>query len=346
MKAPAFWARPAGWSARALTPLSAAYRVGAAVRRQLASPRTAGIPVICVGNLVAGGAGKTPTAIAVMLRLRAAGANVHFLTRGYGGRTAGPAVVDLAHHTADEVGDEPLLLAAHAPTWVARNRPDGAVAARSAGADCLVMDDGFQNPTLHKDVSLLVIDGENGLGNGHVLPAGPLREPPGRALTRSQAVVLIGEDRTGVVGRIMDGRLPILAARLEPIGDTTWVRSGPLVAFAGIARPAKFFRMLERLGATLTAEFAYPDHHAFKPEDLMHMTEIASAAGAQLTTTAKDYARLPDEMREIVRILPVRLVWADEAAVDRILIPAIASDDGQPRLNEPDHDVPPVKHGS
>jgi len=213
MRAPEFW-HSDNWASRLLEPLGSVYAWAVARRLAEAKEYRPAVPVICVGNIVTGGAGKTPVCLALVERLRARGRHPHLLTRGYGGTEVGPRAVDSVRHDATRVGDEALLLAAHAPTWVARWRPDGAVAAVEMGADILVMDDGFQNPTMVKDLSLVVVDGGYGFGNGRVMPAGPCRESIRAGLARADAVVLIGDDRAGVACGL--GDLPVLRARLVP----------------------------------------------------------------------------------------------------------------------------------
>ena len=319
MRAPDFWYRQSGFAARLLSPVGGLYAAAGRLRVDRARPVRAGIPVICVGNLVAGGAGKTPVAIAVARHLIAAGLNPHFLSRGYGGRKSGPLRVDPAGHDARAVGDEPLLLAQEAPCWVARNRPAGARAAAADGAGVLVMDDGFQNPSLHKDVSLLVIDGEAGFGNGRLIPAGPLRERPADAISRASAAILMGDDTSGVGALLARHDLPVIRASIVPEGDTGWLRGRPVVAFAGIARPEKFFATLQKLGATLVARFAFADHQRIPTDEFMRMVELANGANAVLITTSKDHVRLPADSRPMVKVLPVSVAWEDEAAFAEVL---------------------------
>lgn len=323
MKAPRFWYRRPGIAAALLNPVGQLYDAAGRLRRGTTRPYRAGIPVLCVGNLVAGGAGKTPVALALAQILLDRGVGVHFLTRGYGGRERGPVLVDPQRHDAAAVGDEPLLLAGTAPTWVARDRARGAMAAGAAGAAAIVMDDGFQNPTLHKDLSLIVIDGESGFGNRRIIPAGPLREAPGRAFARADAAVIMGEDRQGLGVELAARGIPVLRARLAPAGPAEWLRGTPVVAFAGIARPAKFFDTLKGLGARMVADFAYGDHHPFQPEEIMQMVELAHDAEALLVTTAKDHARLPEEIRPMVKVLHVQVSWDDPAALARVLSPVL-----------------------
>ena len=227
MRAPGFWQKD-GLLPRLLAPASLCFAAGGWLRRRLASPQHVEAQVICVGNLVAGGAGKTPVAVAIGERLLARGATVHFLSRGYGGRERGPLRVEPDRHGAADVGDEPLLLARTAPTWIARDRAAGAAAAVTAGAGVIVMDDGFQNHTLRKDLSLLVVDGGYGFGNKRVMPAGPLREPLASGLGRADAVVLIGTDQCGVEA-MLPPSLPLLRAVLAPLCGNARRSTGPRV---------------------------------------------------------------------------------------------------------------------
>jgi len=318
MQAPGFWRR-GGMPAVLLAPAGALYALAGRLSRRLARPARAACPVICVGNLLAGGTGKTPAALALAERLGALGRRPVFLTRGYGGVARGPLLVDPARHGAREVGDEPLLLAAAAPTVVARDRAAGAVLAAAQG-DVIVMDDGFQNPRLAKDLSLLVFDGGVGLGNGRCIPAGPLREGLAAGLARADACLLIGEDATGLAPRLA-GR-PLLRAGLEPLDRALAGRR--VLAFAGIGRPEKFFATLRALGAELAACRGFPDHHVYRPAELAALRAEAAAAGARLVTTEKDLARLPPAERRDVTALAVRLVFADRDALDRLLQGALA----------------------
>lgn len=312
MRAPEFWARD-GVATRLLAPFGAAYAAAGRLRWATTTPWRAPIPVVCVGNAVAGGAGKTPVALDLAGRLAARGRAVHLLGRGYRGRLAGPVRVDPARHAARDVGDEALLLARAAPTWVARDRRAGVAAAHAAGADLVVLDDGFQDPAVAKALALLVVDGAYGYGNGRVMPAGPLREPLGRALARADAVVIIGD------GEADAGDRPMLRARLEPAIDLFDLAVGPVFAFAGIGRPAKFFAMLRRLGLTVAGTRAFPDHHAYTVDETMDVVETAHRLGARPVTTEKDLVRLPDDARLMVMAIPVALAWDDAAALDRLL---------------------------
>lgn len=316
VKAPGFW-YSGGPASVALAPLGAVWAAGASLRGVFGHPERVPLPVICVGNIVAGGAGKTPVTMSLAHRLPGA----HFLSRGHGGVETGPRQVDLERDDHLQVGDEPLLLARITPCWVARDRAAGARAAAEAGAACVIMDDGFQDPGLAKDVSLLVVDGHVGFGAGRCIPAGPLREPIERGLARAQAVVLLGEDRVGVT-RLLGG-LPVLRATLEPEAEAEALRGQRVMAFAGIGRPAKFFQTLEKLGAVLVEAKSFPDHHTYTPAEIGHLIAEAESHAAALLTTTKDYVRVPAHQREHIAVLRIAVAWADEPALMRVLAPAM-----------------------
>lgn len=319
MRAPDFWRRRGAPSAL-LAPLGAAYGAAAIVRRRLARPWRAAVPVVCVGNITVGGAGKTPLAIALCRHLEAAGMTPHLISRGYGGRTIGPCRIDPDRHGADAVGDEPLLLAAVAPTWVARDRAAAARAAEDAGAGCLVLDDGLQNFGLAKDLSVIAIDGGYGFGNRRVVPAGPLREPLGAGLARTNAAVVIGTDQAGG-GSLAAASMPVYAADMAPLAGPArdGIAGRDVLAFAGIGRPAKFHDTLRGLGCRLVATEDFPDHHPYGADEVARIVERAAAAGALAVTTAKDAVRLPRDARAMVRILEVELEWRDRDAPGRLL---------------------------
>lgn len=324
MRAPDFWHRPGGVLPELLAPLGWAYGAVSQLRFAAARPMQGPVPVLCVGNLVVGGAGKTPVALALGRRLAEKGSNVHFLTRGYGGRARGPLRVDPGRHDYQDVGDEALLLAERCPTWVSRNRPQGYKGAVEAGADAVIMDDGFQNPSLAKAVSLVVVDGEYGFGNGHVMPAGPLREPVDAGLGRAGALVLIGDDRAGVVDRVRrssHGDIPILRAHIRPDGEPINTDERPVIAFAGIGHPEKFFHTVRSAGYTLHATHPFPDHHAYSDREIEQLLGEAKAAGAQLMTTSKDAVRLERAVLGLVRVLTIDIQWEDEAVLDAALKP-------------------------
>ena len=317
MRAPEFWARD-GAVPRLLAPLSMI--AARATARRVARPGwRAPVPVLCCGNATVGGAGKTTLVLDVARRLARRGVAVHCLTRGYGGRVDGALRVVLGVHTARLVGDEPLLLAAEAPTWVGRDRAASARAAVAAGAQALIMDDGLQNPGLAKDLSLLVIDGAAGFGNGWVLPAGPLREPVSAAASRCRAAVLIGADWAGALAQLPPG-LVVLRAALRAEEGFAGRR---VLAFAGIGRPGKLAETLAAVGAEVIRLRPFPDHHAYARAELDRLLAEARALGAELVTTAKDAVRLPPGYGEQVRVSGVRLVWEDEAAVEGVLREAV-----------------------
>ena len=313
---PAFW-QHGGWQTSVLWPME--FLTAQLTARRVAKPGwMAPVPVICCGNATVGGAGKTPLCLDILTRLRARGRNVHALTRGHGGRTSGALRVDPAHHGADVVGDEALLLAALAPTWVGADRALAAQAAIAAGARALIMDDGLQNPTLHKVFSFLVIDGAAGFGNGRLLPAGPLREPVAAAAARCQAAVLIGSDFMGAIDTLPH-QLPVLRARMVPGRAMRALARKNVVAFAGIGRPAKFFTTLTQAGVVLAAEIAFPDHHAYTAATLDGLRAQAASLSCRLVTTTKDFARIPRAWRHGITPLDAALAWDNEAAFDALL---------------------------
>ncbi|MGD9966498.1 MAG: tetraacyldisaccharide 4'-kinase [Hyphomonadaceae bacterium] len=320
MRPPEFWSanaqgRDAARTLRfLLRPVSWAYAVLAGRRMRSTAPRHAPVPVICIGNLTVGGAGKTPLARAIRAKL---GPHAHTLSRGYGGRAVGPLRVT-ADMDAREVGDEPLLHARDGPAWIARDRFAGAMAAAQAGAHVIIMDDGFQNPTLAKDLSIIAVDPGYGIGNGEVFPAGPLRERLSNGLERADAIVMLG-DLTEDASWLNDFQKPILFARLAP---STPPPRGRLLAFAGLARPEKFFDTLEAAGGEVVDAVPFADHHPYTEDDLRLLAQIARERDdAQLITTEKDAARLSPEWRARVAVLPVVAKFDDETALDALLAP-------------------------
>lgn len=310
---PAFW-RCDGLLARMLSPLGAV--TAAATAWRVARPGwRAPVPVICCGNVTIGGAGKTTLALDLGARLIARGRGLHFLLRGYRGSVRGPHRVAPAD-TAAQVGDEALLLAAVAPTWVGADRVASARAAVAAGAQVLVMDDGLQNPSLHKDLSLLVVDGAFGFGNRRLLPAGPLREPVAAAASRCQGAVLIGPDKTGVAAVLA---LPVLRARLRPDPEIARWTGRRVYAFAGLARPEKFFTMLAEAGVSLAGSLPFPDHHAYTSGELDRVLAEAGRREAVALTTPKDAVRLPAAYRDRIGVVGVSLAWDDPAALEALV---------------------------
>ncbi len=315
MRAPRFWV-DGGWPARLLSPFGL---ITAAItaRRVAHAGWQAPIPVFCCGNATVGGSGKTTLALDLLQRLQAMGANPHALLRGYGGKTLGPLRVDPASQDAALVGDEALLLAEAAPTWVAADRAAGAKAAAAAGAGAIVMDDGLQNPGLTKTSSLLVIDGGFGFGNGLLLPAGPLREPVATAAGRCEAAVLIGLDETGALARLPPN-LRVFHARLVPALDHL-DQAARYLAFAGIGRPEKFFAGLRQAGLHLVATRSFADHHPYAEAELADLRREADAAGAVLLTTPKDRARLAIRDRDGLPVGGVGIAWDDPGQIDDLL---------------------------
>lgn len=320
MRAPGFWWRPParpGLLPRLLSPLGWLYAAGTA-RRLRQSGYTSQIPVICVGNLTAGGAGKTPTVIALIERLAARGHKVHVVSRGYGGRLTGPLRVEEARHTAEAVGDEPLLLSAFAPVWVAKDRAAGVRAAEAAGARVILMDDGFQNPAVMPSLGLVVVDAARGFGNGRCIPAGPLREPVATGLARAELMLTIGDAAAQTKFDAAWGPIatPRLRGQLEPLQMGMDWKGERVLAFAGIADPSRFFATLRAEGAELVRGEALGDHEALSETLLRRLEAEAAATGAQLVTTEKDAARLSPQWRAKVLTLVVRLRVDDWSAMD------------------------------
>lgn len=326
MKAPAFWSDPDAAAGRLLAPLGVL--VGAVTLARMGRPGArAAVPVICIGNPTVGGAGKTPAAQWIAGLLAARGRHPFILTRGYGGRLAGPLVVDPALHGAADVGDEPLLHARRFPTVVARDRPAGAALAVAGGADVVVMDDGFQNPALAKDLSILVVDGAAGLGNGRVLPAGPLRAPFAPQAARADALLVVGEGAAGealaaemrAAGRtVLHGRLVVEA------GTAAWLAGRDVLAFCGIGRPAKFAETLGAAGTRNAVLRSFADHHVYGTDDAERLLGEAERTGLPLVTTEKDAVKLRgspalDRLAAAARVVSVRLEVGDADAVGALL---------------------------
>ena len=316
MKTPQFW-QSNGVIPTILSPIASIYYAIHCSRIAKIEPVAVSKRVICVGNATVGGAGKTPTVIALAKILQEQGISPHVISRGYGGAITTPTQVNPDEHLAADVGDEPLLIARHAPCWVARRRQLAAEMAIIRGsADAIIMDDGLQNPTLHKDFTLMVVDGGFGFGNGKMLPAGPLREPLGVALVKSDAVLIIGEDTTGVTAALNSENceLPILRATIQPDESALATLKDKLViAFAGIARPAKFYDTLKQAGATIISTHDFADHHQFTASELSKLQSEVTTKNATLITTEKDHVRLPDSIKSEVLTLPISLRFDDKS---------------------------------
>jgi len=341
MRAPGFWWRPPGALARLLSPLGRLY--GAITLRRMRRAGTeAGIPVICVGNFVAGGAGKTPTSIALAALLARRGETPFVLMRGYGGSLAGPVEVDAAYHAAHAVGDEPLLMAHHARTVVSRDRVAGASLARALGASVIVMDDGLQNPALTKRLRIAVVDGAGGAGNGHCLPAGPLRAPLASQLAHVDAVLVIGAGALGeaVATAAEQAGVATLKAWLEPSPEAKPRLSGQAVlAVSGIGRPEKFAATLRQAGARIVAERAFPDHHPYRAEDVAALLAEAKASDCLIATTEKDMVKLgplwPHAERHRLLPVPVTLVFAAPERIEAMAAEVLAARSGPAGAAQP-----------
>jgi tetraacyldisaccharide 4'-kinase len=318
MREPGFWWRKPSLPAHLLSPLAGCYGAMAA-RRMAKAGQRAGLPVLCVGNFTLGGAGKTPTAIAIAKMFAEAGERAFCLSRGYGGSIAGPKRVDPHADHAAQVGDEALLLAAAAPTIVARDRVTGAAFAKAQGASIVVMDDGLQNPSLVKDFTLAVIDDRRGIGNGKVFPAGPLRAPLDAQLAATDALLVVGDGdgAAGVIAAAQARGLPVLHGKLEPDASAAAALKGrKVMAFAGIGDPEKFFAGARAIGVEIAAVQAFPDHHRFTAEEAAQLIMDAEHDGLALLTTEKDRARMTGDplsaaLAAKVHVLPVTMEFAE-----------------------------------
>ena len=332
MREPTFWretdpkARTAAPVTRALlTPLAALYARSVRRRIETTTPYKCGVPVICVGNLTVGGVGKTPIIDALRERVSALGLRAASLSRGYGGRLKTPTRVDTSTHKASDVGDEPLMLAASGEAWIGPKRDVAARAMVDAGVEVILMDDGHQNPQLHKDLSIVAFDGADPIGNGHIVPKGPLREPVPAGLSRAEVVVIVGPKQDHPSWPLIDRGiahhdLPVLHARLRPRAPSP---PGPLVAFAGIGNPVKFFDGLRNAGGDVVETVPFPDHHPYRPGDITYLKTLATEREARLITTEKDYVRLTPDQRENVLAFPVEMTFEETDLLDRLLKSAL-----------------------
>ncbi|HEY7998018.1 MAG TPA: tetraacyldisaccharide 4'-kinase [Pseudolabrys sp.] len=319
MREPAFWWREAGLAAGLLAPAAACYGAVAAQRMAQAGAR-AGVPVLCAGNFTLGGAGKTPTALWLAKMLKDAGERPLCLSRGYGGNSAGPKLVTDTD-SAEQVGDEALLLARIAPTIIARDRVAGAEAAAQAGVSVVVMDDGLQNPSLAKDFTLAVVDGRRGIGNGRVFPAGPLRAPLATQLARSDVLLVIGDGNPGI-----KTDLPVFHGRLVPdAAAVTALKTRKVLAFAGIGDPDKFFATVQAAGIAVAQHTPFPDHHRFTAEEAAGLIMQAEYGGLALLTTEKDRARMTGDpvlaaLAAKAHVLPVTLAVDEEEKLRTLVL--------------------------
>ncbi len=316
IKTPDFWYRdantPAPINEALLLPFSLIYQIAHRINQNIITTKSVEIPVICVGNITAGGSGKTPTSIAInkLIIKNNIAKTPYFLTRGYGGNNNSTRLIT-AHDDAKETGDEPLLLATHSKTIISRDRYNGALLAHDLGADLIIMDDGLQNQTLKKDISFLVIDGVLGFGNGKTLPSGPLRESLSYALNRIDAVIIIGSDTRGIKSTIPKD-IPIFSGHIKPVTEKMPDKSKQYTAFCGLAYPDKFFNTLKDNGYKVIESLSFSDHHDFSEAELKRIKKSALDNDSSIITTEKDYIRLPKTFRNDVETLPIELEFANE----------------------------------
>ncbi len=303
MKTPTYW-KNINILSLVLWPLGCVYGLATALRLMIRTPHKVNAKVICVGNLTAGGTGKTPVAISLAAILQQNGKNPYFISRGYGGKLKALQVVS-GRHTAADVGDEPLLLARQAPVMINPDRYAGALIAEQEGADYVIMDDGFQNPTLYKDISFVVIDGSFGLGNGFCIPAGPLREFKRAGLKRASAIMLIGDDTHHLADSF--GRLPVFRGRIKAVSPSPLTYD--VVAFAGIGRPGKFYQSLQECGFKVVATKDFPDHHFYTEDELNAMIALGKQHKAPVYTTAKDFVKIPPHLQSKFKVLEIAIEW-------------------------------------
>jgi tetraacyldisaccharide 4'-kinase len=331
LRNPPFWQKKSGVST-ALTPIASLYQLGYRTRRAFTTPVPLKAKLLCVGNLLAGGAGKTPVALDIGAYLKAQGVKACYLSKGYGGSIAVPTWVDANTHTAHEVGDEPLLLARTLPTLIARDRVKGAKAAEAAGYDVIIADDGFQNPNLKPDIALVVVDAAYGFGNGRTLPAGPLREPVKYGLARATALVVLRRDRKQN-NEMEQQNLPCIVADLRTSSPEE-AQNRKLVAFSGIARPQQFFEsLIHHCGLHIVHSHEYPDHHPFSSRDIATLRAEAAKHDASLITTAKDAVRLPADMRNEVLVAQATLNWHNAADMHKVLAPLLETRPNQEKAS-------------
>ena len=318
LKAPKFWyLKRDSLQSNVLYPFSLIFRLGTKIRNFVSKEKKSKLPIICVGNIVIGGAGKTPVALKIGNMLIKAGYNPHFVSKGYGGLEKNNRLVK-DWYSPKSVGDEPLLLSEIAPTWIGLDRNKSFQLASEHGADCIVMDDGFQNPTLQKDFSIVVINGEQEFGNKRVIPSGPLRESINRGLSRTNLVITIGEMLDTVKDKIPK-HIPLIAANFKIKEDDLMLKGQRITAFAGIAYPEKFFNSLKLVKANIVDKISYSDHHIYNENDLLYLAEIANKSKSILVTTKKDMVRIPKNFRSLVKTIDGFIQLDDEKLLLEIL---------------------------
>ena len=311
LKAPKFWySQNDTVYSNILYPSSLVFRFGTKLRNWISVKKLSPIPTICIGNIVVGGAGKTPVSMKICKMLTKAGYKPHFISKGYAGTIKESTLVE-TWHSPKSVGDESLLLSEIASTWIGVNRIKSANLAKKRGADCLILDDGFQNPSIDKDFSIIVVDGEQEFGNKRVLPAGPLRESIRRGLSRTNIVVVIGKINE-TLKNLIPSTIPVFRAKFEIKKDNEIFKGKKVTAFAGIAYPNKFFKTLESQGAKIIKEVSYPDHYIYNENDLLYLAEIANKTKSILVTTKKDFVRIPKTYRPLINTLDGEIIFERE----------------------------------
>ena len=318
LKAPKFWyVKKDTILSRLLFPLSLLFRLGTKIRNFVYVTNKSKLPIICVGNIVVGGAGKTPVSLKIGKILIKAGYNPHFISKGYSGLIKSHTLVQ-SWHSPKSVGDESLLLSEVAPTWIGINRNESIKLAAKNGSNCIIMDDGFQNPSIHKDFSIIVINASQEFGNKRVMPSGPLRESIKRGLNRTNLIVVIG-NATEYLKKTIPDHIPIIPAKFKINNENKIFKGQKITAFAGIAYPEKFFNSLTEQGAKIVKEVTYPDHHIFDENDLLSLAEIANKTQSILVSTQKDFVRIPKSYRSLVNTLEGEIVFNNEDLIKEIL---------------------------
>ena len=317
LQIPKFW-NDDTLSSKILAPLAWLYGKIVVLRSQNPKPEKIDIPIICIGNVIIGGAGKTPVAMAIAKILIRDGVNVHFLTRGYKGSLKGPVEVNSKIHNFEDVGDEALLLSKISKTWISHNRYLGADAASKAGAQTIIMDDGFQNSSIFKDSSFLVVDGGYGFGNKKLIPAGPLREKIDHAIKRADAAIIIGKDRRNIIQEI-GGKIKIIRGRIRVNKKYHSLKNKNCLAFCGIGMPEKFFSTLESIGVKIKKKYTFPDHHKYSSEEIDQICKAGKNLKAEIITTEKDFMRLPKKPSMKIKTLPITIEWEKKEEVIKLL---------------------------